>query len=306
VTENILQSNPDERIAVSVIIPVLNDAPRLSACLAALENQGFELPFEILVVDNGSSDDPASVLQRFPAARLLREQQRSSYAARNTGVRHARGEVFAFTDSDCIPAEHWLERGYESVRGLDQPAFVAGRIDVFPKDLSAPTLAERYDRLHGFPQLQFTQEFHFGATANLFVHRDVFDKVGDFADDLISSGDREWGQRAGARGVDAIYADRVTIRHPARSFDELLGKAKRLQLGFSQLRRMRGESLPLATLLRPIVRPPVRLIARNVSEVEPPTLRSKVSYVGFALLMSYVGAVEQARVACRERAGALS
>ena len=105
-----LQQQPSEGIAVSVIIPVLNDAPRLRTCLDALESQTFDLPFEVLVVNNGSSDDPASVLRAFPAARLLHEQQRSSYAARNTGVRQARGEVLAFTDSDCIPAEDWLER----------------------------------------------------------------------------------------------------------------------------------------------------------------------------------------------------
>jgi glycosyltransferase involved in cell wall biosynthesis len=288
-------------IAVSVIIPLLDDPARLETCLSALARQSFSRPFEVVVVDNGSADDPARLVGGFGFARLLREPRRSSYAARNRGVRAARGQVLAFTDSDCIPAEDWLERGHARVMALDEPAFVAGRIEVFPRDAGATTTAERYELLHGFPQRRFAEELHFAATANLLVSRDALAQVGEFSDELISSGDREWGQRAADRGVAAVYADDAAVRHPARrSLAELTGKARRLQIGESQLRGLRGESIGLRALLRPFVRPPVRAIAANVSRVQPPTLGAKAQYAAFALFLFYFSSVQRISVACRD------
>jgi GT2 family glycosyltransferase len=218
-------------------------------------------------------------------------------------VRNATGAVLAFTDSDCVPAEDWLERGYARVMALTQPAFVAGRIDVFAREPTDPTAAERYEQLHAFPQRRFAEQLHFAATANLFVHRDVFARVGEFSDELISSGDREWGQRAAARGVAAVYADDAPVRHPARrSLAELARKARRVQAGRAQLRRVRGESLGPAAALRPLFRPPLRTIAHNLERLRPAGLRVKASYAGLALLVFYLGALEQARAAYRERA----
>jgi glycosyltransferase involved in cell wall biosynthesis len=288
--------------AVSIVIPLLDDAARLRICLQALERQTFELPFEVLVVDNGSEHDPRRVLGAFAGVRLLREPRPSSYAARNRGVRDARGEVLAFTDSDCIPAEDWLERGHARVMALAEPAFVAGRIDVFAQEPADPTPAERYEQLHAFPQRRFAEEMHFAATANLFVRRDVFARVGEFSDELISSGDREWGQRAAARGVAAVYADDAPVRHPARrSLAELARKARRVQAGLAQLRRIRGESLGPGAAIRPLLRPPIRTIVHNLGLLRPATVRIKASYAGLALLVFYLGALEQARAAYRDR-----
>src|SRR4051794_2931850 len=99
----------------SIIIPVRDDSARLQTCLEALDRQSLAGALEILVVDNGSSDDPEAVVRGFPRARLLHEAEPSSYAARNLGVREASGAIFAFTDSDCIPASDWIERGVAAI-----------------------------------------------------------------------------------------------------------------------------------------------------------------------------------------------
>jgi glycosyltransferase involved in cell wall biosynthesis len=91
---------------LSVIVPVWNDESRIGQCIDALKRQSLDSAlFEIIVVDNGSTDSTATVVSRYTNVVLLYEPQPGSYAARNTGLRHARGEYVAFTDSDCVPEE---------------------------------------------------------------------------------------------------------------------------------------------------------------------------------------------------------
>ena len=102
---------------VSVVIPVLNDRDRLNLCLRALEKQSYPRDaFEVVVVDNGSDRPVGDVALSAVRVAVLSEPQPGSYAARNTGIRQAKGEMVAFTDSDCIPHEDWLRRGVEHLR----------------------------------------------------------------------------------------------------------------------------------------------------------------------------------------------
>jgi glycosyltransferase involved in cell wall biosynthesis len=285
---------------VSVIIPVLDDAPRLAKCLAALERQTFPSPFEVLVVDNGSTDDPDATVQRYQSARLLRQPRPSSYAARNLGVAEAQGNVLAFTDADCVPAHDWLERGCDRIAQAHGRIFVGGPVDLFALHPERPTAAELYEAVHSFPQRHFIEVLSFSVTANLFVRKDVFESVGEFSGSMMSSGDREWGLRAHKAGVRPVYADDVRVAHPCRrTFAELNRQKRRLYDGDNQFRALRGE--PSRTLdLRRLARPPIRSTVRNLRRVDPPTVRSKVMYAGGATLIYYIDAFQRARAALRE------
>src|ERR1700722_437712 len=96
----------------SVVIAVRNSAPSLEICLEALRKQTYPREaFEVIVVDNDSTDDIAGVQRRFPEVRWFRDGGAGWPAARNHGLRQARGEIFASTDGDCVPDPQWLERG---------------------------------------------------------------------------------------------------------------------------------------------------------------------------------------------------
>ena len=108
----VAESQAKLRSLVSVIIPVYNDAERLKLCLDALARQTYPGDrYEVIVVDNGSQQDPELVTSRYEQVTLAHEACRGSYAARNTGLALARGDVLAFTNSDCIPAADWIEHG---------------------------------------------------------------------------------------------------------------------------------------------------------------------------------------------------
>lgn len=294
------ETSPDAP-RVSVVIPVKDDADRLARCLDALEAQTFGRRVEILVVDNGSSDHVEEAVAGRAAVRLLREARPSSYAARNRGVAEATGEVLAFTDSDCLPAPDWLERGYASVVG-DGDVFVAGRVGVFARDDAAPTAVELYELVHGFPQRRYVERSSFGVTANLLVRRDVFRRVGEFSADLISSGDLEWGQRARDAGVRGVYADDVCVAHPARAeLRDIAHKYRRIQEGERQLRQLRGQDPVGLEALRLVV-PPVRSIRRNLPKAGEYGVGGRARYAAVALAAHYILMYERMRVALRRPA----
>src|SRR3989338_7815520 len=102
---------------VSVVVPVYNDNVRLKKALEALERQSYPADrYEVLVVDNASEDDVRSIMSAYPRVKYLFEGKRGPASARNRGVREAKGEIIAFTDSDCIPRPDWIERGVAAVR----------------------------------------------------------------------------------------------------------------------------------------------------------------------------------------------
>lgn len=282
---------------VSVIVPVWNDAGRLEECLHALDAQTYP-SLEVVVIDNSSAEPVGRVVARHPRARLVREARPGSYAARNAGLAHARGEVFAFTDADCIPGPDWVEKGAARLARGEGRSVVAGRIEVFPRAPLRPNAVEQYEALFALAQGEFVRRYKFGATANLFAPREAFDRAGPFLAEVKSGGDLEWGRRAAACGYVVEYAEEVCIRHPARSsLSQLYSKIVRVTGGLHDLKRIKGPAYVefdrglLAELL-----PPVRALARTLRE---PSLRrrDRLKVCAVVLFVRYVGAFEKLRLA---------
>lgn len=211
---------------VSVVVPVYNDVTALERCLDALAEQDYPAELvEVLVVDNASTDDVSAALSAGSRVRLLHEARRGSYAARNTGVREAKGEVLAFTDSDCVPRSDWLQRGVAALTADPRPDAVGGAIEIFfPHGPDPRTGPEHFEIRHEFQQRTYIEEWSFAATANVFVTREVFDRVGMFDPELQSGGDTDWGTRLVAGGGRLVYAPEVVVGHPARSGWRELGR----------------------------------------------------------------------------------
>lgn len=215
---------------VSVIIPVRDD-PRLAECLAALHRQSYPKELmEVVVVDNGSATPAREALMHSPLVTWISEPSGGSYAARNAGVRASTGSVLAFTDSDCVPQESWLE---EAVRAVTSGAgVVAGHVTVYARDERRLHPVEAYELVHAFPQETYVSRGGAAVTANMTTTRQVFEAAGPFRSELYSGADIEWTQRAHSLGVTTVYSPLAVVRHPARdSFGALNSKLKRVLLG---------------------------------------------------------------------------
>lgn len=125
---------------VSVVIPSFNHSPFLSEAIESVLRQNYP-KFEILVIDDGSTDNTSAVTHRYPTARLVRQKNAGLAAARNAGVLWSRGEFLVFLDADDRLLPNALEAGMRSLETQPQAAFTFGQfqlIDLQGRTNSAP------------------------------------------------------------------------------------------------------------------------------------------------------------------------
>ena len=228
-------------LRVSVVIPIHDGAARLPALLRALASQTAPpASFEVVFVDDASGDDSVDIIRAAGRDVVQAPARGGSYAARNLGLAHARADVIAFTDSDCIPAPDWIERGLEAMEA-GASELVAGRVQVDVGE--RPTIAALVDAWRFLDQSRWVRQ-NFAATANLWVRTEVFRTVGPFKP-VISGGDAEFGKRATAAGARLVYDDTVIVSHPPRErardlarkgFRTGVGKAQHLRHADGALR----------------------------------------------------------------------
>src|SRR3954470_4036198 len=124
--------------AISVVVATHNRASLLPRLVAALEAQDLTEPFEVVIVDDGSTDDTVDVLESLGRSTsldlvVLHNQDNGGPAgARNAGWRRARAPLIAFTDDDCTPQPQWLRR---LVADLSRVDLVQGRTVPDPEQL---------------------------------------------------------------------------------------------------------------------------------------------------------------------------
>lgn len=223
------------RPTVCVIVPVYNDVARLRRCLESLEQQSYPRPlYDVVVVDNGSTEDVRAALPPGSTVRVLREDTPGSYAARNTGLAATDADVLAFTDSDCVVQPGWLESGARALAQDPSVDAVGGRIELTFRTGRPVSPAEHFEAVTGFPQQRYVEEMSFAATANLFVRRSALERVGPFDEQLRSGGDVDFGKRLVASGGRLVYDAAPVVQHPARhTWGQLRAKTVRVAEGVS-------------------------------------------------------------------------
>ncbi len=293
---------------VSVIVPVWNDAERLAYCLHALEAQTYpDDLYEVIVVNNHpeqrvgeEGQKIAQAVSIHTRARVVHETRPGSYAARNTGVSVAQGEIIAFTDADCIPAPDWIERGVAHLTALESNcAVVAGHVEIFPRLAAQPNAIEQYEVLVALAQKEFVRKYSFGATANLFTFREVFARAGTFLAEVKSGGDLEWGRRVTSYGYKLEYSENTRVFHPARaSFAELYTKIVRITGGHHDLKRLKGPAyleFKRSWLLDLV--PPLRAMAHITREPSLVRWRDRIKVCTVLCFVRLVEAFEGSRLA---------
>jgi len=249
--------------SVSVIVPMLDAERVVESCLEAVLSQTFpEERTEVIFVDNGSRDGTCEIIQRSPVIFVEEHGNKSPYAARNAGIAVARGDVVALTDVSCAPARDWLERGVAALEER-RADLVGGRIEfVLPPN---PTVGELVDALLNVDVEESITNHRACMTGNLFVRRELFDRLGLFEADLRSGGDIRWTRRATDAGFRLVYSADAVVAYPARPLGPLLRKLFRVGRGVPRVWSGFGMShrrMWMSALRGLLPTPPARLAER--------------------------------------------
>jgi glycosyltransferase involved in cell wall biosynthesis len=208
--------------SVSVVLPAYNAAATIGDTLQALLGQAGAPPDrEIIVVDNGSTDETPAIVARYPGIRLLHESVRGPAAARNCGLRHAAKDIVVHLDADTLPARTWLAR---IVAPFDdsQVTLVGGRTLIF----HPMTPVERYIAGAGLYETERAitrPPFPFVPSLNMAVRRSAALEVGGWDVGLLTAEDVDFSHRVLKRYPGSIaYARDAVLFHRVRATPEQL------------------------------------------------------------------------------------
>ena len=193
---------------VTVVIPVRNDARRLAVCLASLREQDYPPDrYEVIVVDNGSTDDSRLIADEAGAKVLCFPGLRVG-ALRNRGVAEARGEILAFVDSDHEVPAGWIHSGTIQLTG-DRSTNMVGSPYLPPSDGNWVQLAWSLHRLRDASR----RDVRWLATGNLFMRRCDFDRIGGFNEDLVAAEDVDLCERLAQKSGKIVSDMRTANIH---------------------------------------------------------------------------------------------
>lgn len=234
---------------VSVVVPIYNGESDLPDLINGLLSQTYPQDrLEFLLVDNNSSDRTFSLLQTTAESNSVihvfsENQIQSSYAARNTGIRAAKGEIIAFTDADCHPQPQWLH-------SLIQPfidsnvVIVAGEIAALPGNTLLEQHAQQQDTLSQKHTLNHPF-CPYGQTANLAIRRTALETAGLFRPYLSTGGDADICWRILRQNLGRLeFAPNAIIQHRhRRTLPELQSQWQRYGRSNRYLHELHGVDL---------------------------------------------------------------
>ncbi|MEM9903673.1 MAG: glycosyltransferase [Cyanobacteria bacterium P01_D01_bin.44] len=278
---------------VSVIVPIYNGERDLAGLIDCLLKQTYPAErVEYLLVDNGSCDRTPDLIQSaiiqaeaqgITVKGLQETEIQSAYAARNTGIRQATGEILAFTDADCYPRPDWLEN---LVQGFtdDTIGLVVGEVIAFPGKTWLEHYAER-KRLMSQKDTLAHPFCGYGQTANLAIRASALREIGLFRPRMTTGGDADicWRlQREG--GVQLAFAESAVVEHHHRTtFKDLHAQWYRYGRSNRFLHQLYGIKLTRPLMPREVRHTLARWALKEVPLTGLKMLRGKADWLDLAM-----------------------
>lgn len=191
---------------ISVIVPAHNEEQYIELSLQSLLNQTYgKENYEILVVDNNSSDATPTIVKSSANVRYLFKERGPVGAVRNYGVKHAQGEYLAFLDADCLAPKDWLSRGIAYLVSNEAGA-AGGKSETHEQ----ANWIEKYWLLG---HKQVASESLGLAGCSIFISRENFHLVGGFDETVTSGEDTKLGDDLKRKGLTVKIVQELNVIH---------------------------------------------------------------------------------------------
>src|SRR5262245_52136328 len=169
-------------IRISIVIPFHNSEKYITECIEKLLSQNYPVEhYEIMMVDNNSTDLSADIVGRYTHVKLVSEKKQGAYAARNRAVREAQGGIIAFTDADCAASCNWLQE-IESAMGDPQVGIAIGSYQLASDSFFLSLLEDYENEKNNYIFNSEIKELYYGYARNMIVRRSLFSELGLFVE----------------------------------------------------------------------------------------------------------------------------
>jgi glycosyltransferase involved in cell wall biosynthesis len=205
--------------SVSVVIPCRNAADTLTAQLDALLRQTYRGRWEVLISDNGSTDQTRQLAERYahrlPGLRVIdcRDRPGAGYA-RNVAAAASTADRLVFCDADDEVAPDWLE---QMMLALDRDRFVAGRLDAAKLNSAAVVRSRTLPQSTGLQESPFGPGLPHASAENMGIHHKIFAAIGGFDADVRILEDTDLCWRVQLAGTPLAFAERAVVHVRLRS-----------------------------------------------------------------------------------------
>lgn len=200
-----------EKPIFSVIVPFYNKERSLEACIKSLLAQDFPKDnYEIIFIDNNSTDKSAEIIAKFPSLKLLQEKRQNAYAARNKGIAGSSGIFAVFTDADAQAPVNWLSNIRDSLNENSYDILIGWYIPARPVkllEIHSLLVSERIKKALA----QNNPSMLTACAANLAVKKEIFEKEGLFLNNSNSE-DMYFTIRCLQKGYNIGFADNIKIK----------------------------------------------------------------------------------------------
>lgn len=198
---------------VSVIIPAYNAEKTIRGCLDSLMKQDYTEGYEVIVVDDGSTDSTSKIVSEYKDVRFTRQKNAGPAAARNKGASQARGDIILFTDSDCIPESNWITEMIKPFRNSSDIVGVKGRYKTRQREITAKFVQLEYEDKYNYMQkndhIDFIDTYSAGFKKNVFLEMNGYDT--EFP--VACAEDVELSYRLSNKGFKMVFNPDAIVYH---------------------------------------------------------------------------------------------